>query len=304
MKIGFLFPGQGTDLWHSCQEMAEHKPGIRDLLTLAARSVALDLPALFERAGRRLEATEVFQPVLTALVLGIAQELVATRIRPSLVAGHSLGEIAAWSAAGGIGPAKAIELAALRGRLMAGQAAQKPGGMLALINCDRDSVEAALALGQTHGSVQLAAINAPDEWVLSGDQTALRSIAAVHQSVSLATAGQWHGQAMAGAVEELRQAMKQVPQSPPSAVLVTNRSGQAVENPEQIPDLLAEQLVHPVHWAKTMQNMAQAGVSDLITIGPGKVLRGLVRKNRLAGVELHSTQTLDDLKTTMEGLGQ
>ncbi len=217
-----------------------------------------------------------------------------------MVAGHSVGELAAWAAACGILPQVAIEAAARRGALMAREAALHPGGMLAL-DGDAEVVRAALEYGRRAGALGLACVNAPDRHVLSGDAHALAAVAAAFPSQRLRVAGAWHSPAMAGALDELRALLDGVAPAPLRARFVCNRTGRLVNRAAEIPRLIAEQLVHPVEWAATMRALDALGVTDYVTVGAGRILRGLVRRN-LPRARVHTTEDAADLARTVEAL--
>jgi len=303
MKVAFLFPGQDVELSRVGTDLVKRSLRVNDLVTFAAKGLGLNIADLFNQAGRSLERTVVSQPILTGLTLGLHMELVAAGVRPNLVAGHSLGEIAAWSAANCIEPEKAVTIATLRGSLMGQKAREYPGGMLALVDCQKKSLKQALALGRQYGSLDLAAVNAPDEFVVSGDFSALKAIASRFKSLPLNVSGPWHSSAMKEVVEPLRQAMKKLILRSPDVDFVSNHTGKIVENHEQFPDLLSEQMVNPVAWAATMETLKHAGITDVVTIGPGKVLRGLIRKNRV-NVQVHATHTIEHLDATIRKLSQ
>lgn len=302
MTIAFLVPGQGTRDLAGVIEFVRTRASSEEWFDHAA--VAADLPVArwLERGGRHLETTEVLQPVLTAVSLTVARELANAGISADYVAGHSLGEIAAWALAGCIPFADAIRLAGLRGRLMARAAQQNPGGLLALV--DKPDVESALRIGQEVGWVEFGAENAPDEIILSGDDAALRAIAAVCPARRLSVAGPWHSSAMADAVETFRVALATVPRSSARAKLVLNRDGCVVENEETVIDCLAEQLVRPVYWSKVLETLYRAGVRDFVTAGPGSILRALVRKNLGTDVRIWSTESESSWRSTLEGLSR
>jgi [acyl-carrier-protein] S-malonyltransferase len=249
--------------------------------------------SLTARGGRALEETRVLQPALTAVALAAHARLAEAGVRADVVAGHSLGEIAAWSAAGCVAKEDAIAIAALRGRLMDREAARHPGGLLALLDGTEATVRAALALGVTVG-----AINAPDEVVLTGDDAALRAVAAAFRARRLAVTGAWHGPAMAGAVEELRAALRAVKQRPSGAAFVSNRDGAVVADTGAIPDRLAEQIARPVEWTRALATIATRAPDLWITVGPGAVLRGLVRKS-IQHARVLGTEDAGDLARTI-----
>jgi [acyl-carrier-protein] S-malonyltransferase len=301
MTLAFLAPGQGSrDLVYIIEFVRTWARGT-EWLEQAAIAANLPVACWLEQGGRHLEATEVLQPVLTAISLVIADELSARGIQPNYVAGHSLGEIAAWAISGCISFADAISLAGLRGRLMSREAKRHPGGLLALV--DKPDIDHALNIGRAAGWVELGAKNAPDEIVLSGNDAALRSIAAVCPSRRLSVAGPWHSSAMADAVEEFREALMKVPRSSARAKLVLNRDGRLAENEENIASFLAEQLTRPVYWSTSLETLHHAGVSDFITLGPGTILRALVRKNLGSEVRVWSTDGEASWRSLLEALG-
>jgi [acyl-carrier-protein] S-malonyltransferase len=213
-----------------------------------------------------------------------------------------LGEIAAWSAVGAVEPEQAIDLAAARARLMAREAARFPGGMLALVDQSESTVEDALRLGCDHGAISLAARNAPGDWVLSGEKPALGAVAARYRSVPVATEGAWHSRAMEGAVEELEHVLTVPQKACRSCGLVDGATGKIAEQQEEIPHLFARHLVEPIDWIAVMSTLRSRGVRRFVTVGPGKVMRALVRKNLGAEVDVLSTETPRDLEQTIGDL--
>jgi [acyl-carrier-protein] S-malonyltransferase len=298
-ETAFLFPGQGTDIMTSVSAFASCLPHFGELLERAARMAGTTTERIFGRGGRELSSTRLAQPTLIALCLALTEALSREGIQPRFAAGHSLGELAAWSALGALRAEDAVDVAAERASLMAREAGQHPGSMLALVNACERSVEDALALGRTRGSLVLAARNAPDEWVLSGDAPALTVVACAHRCVRLSTDGAWHSPAMAGAVPGVARALGAVRRSPLTGRLVLNRGGRVAEHEDALPDVFAEQLVLPVDWMAVLRTLWNLGVRRFVTVGPGKVLRGTLRKNFGAEVSVLSTDTPGELERTI-----
>lgn len=274
----------------------------RRLLQCASDASGLDLARLLKRGGPAIGRTEVLQPLLTAVCLTAVHLLREAGARFALVAGHSLGELGAWSAAGCVADRDAIELAALRGRLMARQARRFPGAMIAVFPRDRALLDDIVQKSGVHGSIAVAAHNAPDEWVLSGDPAAVRFAATAVRSSPLPVAGAWHSPAMQGAVDEFREALYAVRRGTACSRFVCNRTGLPIEREDEIPDLLAGQLVRPVYWVRVLRTLVEQGVTDLVVAGPGRILRGLIRKNLGREVVVHDTDRLDDLDRTIRVL--
>lgn len=280
-RVAFLFPGQGARNVSSGLKLARSLPDGVQLLALATSE---DLEA---NAGRALERTEVLQPVLAAICLTIHGALLRAGVTPSLVLGHSLGELPAFAAAGVITAEAAVKLAVLRGALMAREAGKHPGGLIAL-----DSLAAAKAA--LSNGAELAAVNAPDEVVISGTEASLRGVAGRRVPVS----GAWHSKAMSGAVDEFRAALKAVEPSVPRVPLISNLDGAVGRSL----DTLADQLTQTVHFTAALKAAVEQGVDTFVTVGPGAVLRGLVRKNLGATVRVLTTEDAHDFERTLSAL--
>lgn len=302
MSIVFLFGGQGPDLARLGPDLARVGERTSELLELAAHHAGLPLQDIWARGGRALERTEVYQPVLIALELGLHNALEAGGVQPVAVAGHSLGELSAWSAAGGIPAEDAVCIAAERGRMMAERGAACPGGLLALEADVGQAMDSVLELGEDHGGVYVAAMNAPSEWVIGGSDGALRAIARRFPSTRLTVEGPWHGPPMLPVVEPFRRFLDAFVTHPLRTVIVSSRSG-SVATSEAMPGLISDQLIHPVCWAEALTALVEVGASQLVTVGPGKVMRGLAHRNGLGHLIMHSTDTPTMLARTIEALG-
>lgn len=305
-RAAFLFPGQGAKRADAALRAAARRPEGRALLDLAARAAGVDLAQALSRPSL-LDRTEVYQPLITAAALASAEALAAAGAAPQVVLGHSLGEVAAWAAAGGISAPEAIALAAVRGRLMAREAAAHPGGMVALATDDEALIDAALAAGRRAGALFVAARNAPDETVLTGDLAAVRAVLAFApaEATRLPTGGAWHSPAMEGARREWEEALRAVSaRGELRCAFIANRTGEVVASARDVPGLLAEQLVRPVAWARSVA--AAAALADTaVTLGPGAVLRALWLKNVRSGRSAHrllSTEDERSLAAAIEGL--
>lgn len=288
--VAFLFPGQGARNVLGAVTFARATPGGAALLRRAEAAVGLDAHGLAAFAGRALERTEVLQPVLTAVSLAVHAQLREAGLVPAVVLGHSLGELAAWAAAGTFSDEEAVDLAARRGALMAAAAAEAPGRLVAL-----PSLEAARAALARSPALDLAAVNAPDEVVVCGPTEALASLGGRVVPVS----GPWHGRAMRSVVAPFRAALEATSPRVPRVSLVQNADG-ARAGPSPLG--LAEQLAQPVQFVAALQTVAALGVDTLVTVGPGLVLRGLVRRVLGASVRVLTTEDGADLSRTVQAL--
>ena len=300
--IAFLFGGQGADPPVVGAELAERSRPARELLDIGSRAAGMDLPRLLRQGSPKLHRTEVQQPAVVSVGLAAAGYLAEAGIRPAYVAGHSLGELAAWAASGAVAPADAISAAAFRGKLMRRLAEAYPGGMLALASGSEAGLDAALRHGREHGELVMAAHNGPGEWSLSGEETAIRAVARKFLSRRIPVQGAWHSPGMQDGVDEFTSLLSGLPRHRPWARFLSNRTGALVADEMDIPGLIAGQLAHPVLWAKTLETLAAAGVSDFVAIGSEKFLRSLVYKNLGRGPRLHGAETLAALDQAIRHL--
>jgi [acyl-carrier-protein] S-malonyltransferase len=244
---------------------------------------------------------------MTAVLLGVIAALAERDVRPDVALGHSLGELAAWSALGGPSPAQTITLAAVRGRALGRVAEGFAGAMLGLPPLDDTALADALALGRAHGHVDLALHNAPGRWVLCGDRAALARIAERYGGSFVPTHGAWHSRRFTPARGEYEAALRELPAIPATPTLICNTDGQLLGDRDPIP-LLLDQLDGPVRFAEAMATLAEQRPTDVLLIGPAKQLRALVRENWIEHeVALHSqihlVETPADIDAIAEALG-
>lgn len=292
MTSAFLFPGQASAMVGVPSEWFRRSIHVRRLLDHASLLSGTSVATMISAAA--LARTSLFQPVLTALCTGIARELAERGIRPDIVAGHSLGELAACAAAGAMSEEDAVGVAVTRGRVMEREAARHPGGMLALARGDRATAEAAVSAGCGKGVVSLAAHNAPDAWVVAGEWAALREIEATTAATRLVVAGPWHSPVMADAITEYRAALRAAINRPLAVPMVCNRTGAIAADSAALVELLAGQMTHHVRWAESMAALRSSGVMRIIICGPGKALRRFVTEG-VPGANVQTVEWPDDL---------
>lgn len=275
-----VFPGQGSQV-----------DGMRDLIA-AARPDLLD--AVCELVGsdpfpRVDESTRFAQPaIFCASVAGWGR--LEDRVDPVAFAGHSLGELSALTAAGALDEHEALGLVVLRGRLMAEAGAASGGGtMLALLG---GTPAQAAKLAARH-RVSLANDNAPGQVVLSGAPDDLKAAAAAARgdglrALALDVAGAFHSPQMARAVEPFAEALALVAWQATAIPVFSCASAARFHDPARE---LADALVQPVRWRKTMEALVAAGAGAVLDAGPGQVLAKLARRC-VPGIGAASASTL------------
>lgn len=270
----------------------------REQLAAWSEVSGLDLIALGTTAtAEEITDTAVTQPLVVAATLLAYAELTKRRNGPVsdvIVAGHSVGEIAAYAIAGVISPDDAVMLAATRGREMAKACALEPTGMAAVLGGDEAEVLARLE----QLDLTPANRNAVGQIVAAGPVPALDKLAedppAKARVRKLATAGAFHTQYMAPALEAYAAAAGQVSTSEPTAVLLSNRDGQPVTSAAQAMEYLVAQLTRPVRWDLCTETMRVREVTAIVEFPPAGTLAGIA-KRELRGTPTHAVKSPADL---------
>jgi [acyl-carrier-protein] S-malonyltransferase len=195
------------------------------------------------------------------------------------VAGHSIGELAAYAVAGALLPEAALRLAVLRGRLMA---AMRDGTMAAVLGLDAATVTRLCA--ESEGVVAVANLNGPGQVVVSGEVDAVSAFsvtaraAGARRVLPLKVSGAFHSPLMAGAASEFARVLEGIELRAPSVPVVTNVDAAAVSDAAGLRARLGRQMVSAVHWAESVERLVALGAEVLVEVGPGEVLTGLARR--------------------------
>ena len=270
-----LFPGQGSEHPGMGLAFAAASARAASLLDLASSEAGYDLRRVLREGGPALERSSVLQPALVAVSLSAFAALSEAGFEPWAVAGHSLGELSALGAAGALPAEAAVRLAAVRGRAMEREARAHPAGMLAAF-AGEEEISRRLAADPR---LELAAANAPGEWVLAGPEEALARVASGVPSQRLRVSGGWHSRAMEGAVGEVRAAVEAARPAPVQLRAYSVLTGEPVGAGADLAELLSAQLVRPVRFAALLERLAADGAELFIAMGSGRALGGLVRQN-------------------------
>lgn len=286
MSFAMIFPGQGSQAVGMLQGLLAHCDAARSVIETASDATGLDVAGLMaDGPAEQLNATEITQPVLLAADVAVWSAWCEhSDARPSVLAGHSLGEYPALVAAGSLDLADAARLAQRRGQAMRDAAPDGAGAMAAVIGLDDEGVRKLCAV-QAEGEVLEAVnYNAPGQVVIAGAVAAVeRAIAAARPAgARLATripvSVPAHSSLMRPAADALRTALADVEITAPTIPVIHNVSAEPTNNPEQIRSWLIEQLYNPVQWVASVQAMAARGATTFFECGPGKVLCGLGKR--------------------------
>jgi [acyl-carrier-protein] S-malonyltransferase len=314
MKRAFVFPGQGSQAVGMGKALAEALPVARHTLEEVDEALKQNLTRLmFEGPEDELTLTENAQPALMAVSLAVMRVLegegdVDLGRSAAFVAGHSLGEYSALAAAGAFTLDDTARLLKRRGQAMQRAVPVGEGAMAALLGLDLEvAVEVAEAATSGDEVCCAANDNAPGQVVLSGAHAAVERAIEIakergaRRSILLPVSAPFHSPLMAPAADEMAAALESVAIAPPRVPLVANVTAAAVSDPETIRRLLVEQVTAMVRWRESVLYLAEQGVENLVEVGAGKVLSGLVR--RIApDVAALSLQTPDDVDSFLSSL--
>jgi len=308
MSLAFVFPGQGSQKVGMLAEFADVAI-VRDTYAQASHVLGYDLWELSQNGPQEeLNMTEVTQPLLlTASVALWRLWNDKGGAKPSLMAGHSLGEFSALVCAGVIDFADAVDLVRKRGQFMQSAVPVGIGAMAAIIGLDDDQVDAACAAVADGECVNGVNYNSPGQVVIAGHASAVeRAMAACKEAgakraLPLPVSAPFHTDLMRPAGEELAKVVEQMAFSAPSIPVVHNVSVAPEQDPAAIKALVVEQIFSPVPWTQCVQYMASQGVTDTVECGAGKVLSGL-NKRIEKSLNCFSTDTQASLNSAIEAL--
>ena len=295
--IALLAPGQGSQTEGMLSPWLE-LPGARDQLTLWSKASGLDLVRLGTTAStEEITDTAVTQPLVVATTLLAHQELIRRGLLADaelVLAGHSVGEIAAYAIAGVMAADDAVALAATRGAEMAKACAIEPTGMSAVLGGDEAEVLSRLEQLELFPANR----NAPGQIVAAGPLAALEKLAedppAKARVRALGVAGAFHTKYMAPALDGYAAAAAAVVTAEPTATLLSNRDGKPVASAAAAMDTLVAQLTQPVRWDLCTETLREHNVTAIVEFPPAGTLTGIA-KRELRGVTARAVKSPADL---------
>ncbi len=285
MKTAFLFPGQGSQYVGMGKDLYEEYPAVRELYDEAEEILQFPLKRIsFEGPEEELKQTRYTQPAIFVHSLAVEMLVRDGGLEAGAAAGHSLGEYTALVSAGALSWQEGLRLVKIRGELMYRSGEKNAGTMAAIIGLGEKEIEQICEEASEAGIVQPANFNSPGQIVISG------SVEGVHRAMELARArkarlvtelvvsGAFHSPLMVDALDGLTYALDETEFKTPQIPIYSNVKAEPVTDPDEIRDLLKQQLTSPVLWQKIIERMVTDGYRQFYELGPSRVLCGLNKR--------------------------
>lgn len=301
-KIAFVFPGQGAQFVGMGKDIYENNETARQEFDKIFSSLSFDLKtAMFEGPEETLKKTKYTQPAIVAMSLVLEKLVRSKGIKPDFVAGHSVGEYAAFGSGEFLTLSDAVKLTAFRGETMNEIAESVNGGMAAIIGMNSEKIKEVLKT--VDGVVEAVNFNEPKQTVIAGEKSAIEKACAAlkeagaKRALPLAVSGPFHSSLMKPAGEKLKEEAEKYDFREGTAKLVANTTAEIISSPEEIKKEIYAQSFGPVKWVDTVNRLKENGVDTIYEIGPGKVLAGLIKKidKELTVININSLEDIEKL---------
>lgn len=309
MKIGYIFPGQGTqtvgmgkDIYNNYEEVRNVYKKIDDALGESIEDITYNL------SQKELNETKNTQIAIYAMSMGILDILNKHNIKPCVSAGLSLGEYSALTCAGVLKLEEGAKIVRTRGRLMQELAPRGDWLMSAIIGLEDEKVEEICNKVDT-GFVRAVNYNCPGQVVISGDRdSVIKAMEIAKESgarkvVELKTSGPFHTEKLKNASDELKKELDKIKFNDSKIEVIKNIDGKPYSKNDSMVEILAEHVINPVKFRSSIETMLDMGVDTFVEIGPGKTLSGFVKKvckDKEKTANIINIENLETLENALE----
>lgn len=310
MKLAFVFPGQGSQTVGMLDSFAENEV-VQKALKTTNEALGEDLAEMIHTGpAESLNMTVNTQPaMLTASVALYQAWLALGGKKPEVMAGHSLGEYSALTAAGVFDLADAVKLVRFRAKVMQEAVPVGQGGMAAIIGLSDEAVAKVCSDAAAHGVVEPVNFNSPGQVVIAGEKAAvekaceLAKAEGAKRALVLPVSAPFHSSLMKPASVALQAKLNETAMNVPQIDVVANVDVKVHKDKEAIVDALAAQAAGAVQWVKTIQAFKEMGVTHIVECGPGRVLAGLIKRID-SSIVVKNINSQDSLVAVLEEINQ
>ncbi|HWO43473.1 MAG TPA: ACP S-malonyltransferase [Candidatus Eisenbacteria bacterium] len=307
-KLAFVFPGQGSQYVGMGKALADRFSAAKETLQEADRALGFPLSEIcFHGPEDKLKLTENTQPAILAVSIAALRVLQSeTSLTPDFVAGHSLGEYSALVGAGALQFADAVRVVRTRGRLMQEAVPEGTGAMAVILGLGHEIVRAICESARGTEVVTPANYNGGGQIVIAGHRSAVERAMLLarergaKRAMELPVSAPFHCPLMQPAAQGLERVLESVEVRPFRIGVVTNVEAEVNSDPARVKSLLIEQAVRPVRWEESVQKLSQLGCARIVEVGPGKILKGLIRRIS-PDLQVDSFESPEDLSRLAAG---